>query len=59
MLGFFYQKGEIFTSPKRNDRLTRGSNHDANIHIYADFAKCNRTTSSTMWVGVSSSKMSR
>lgn len=25
MLGFFVQKGEIFTSPKRNDRPTRGS----------------------------------
>lgn len=38
MLGFFYRKGEIFTSPKRNERPTE-VNHDAKIHILRQFCK--------------------
>lgn len=38
MLGFFYQKGEIFTSPNEtNDRPE--VNHDAKIHNLRGFCK--------------------
>lgn len=39
MLGFFYRKGEIFTSPKRNERPTDLVNHDAKINILRQFCK--------------------